>query len=57
MLPPGAIAGYPLQDIRVRVTDGKHHPVDSKEIAFRTAGKYAFIDAIEKARPSCWSRS
>ncbi len=48
----GAIAGYPLQDIKVAVTDGKHHPVDSKEVAFRTAGKFAFIDAIEKARPA-----
>ncbi|MBI5723284.1 MAG: elongation factor G [Planctomycetes bacterium] len=47
----GAIAGYPLQDIRVAITDGKHHPVDSKEVAFRTAGKYAFLDAVEKARP------
>ena len=34
----GAIAGYPIQDIRVAITDGKHHPVDSKEVAFRTAG-------------------
>ena len=33
------------------VYDGKHHPVDSKEVAFRTAGKFAFIDAIEKAKP------
>jgi len=48
----GAIAGYPLQDIRCAVYDGKHHPVDSKEVAFRTAGKYAFIDAIQKARPA-----
>jgi elongation factor G len=47
----GAIAGYPLQDIKVAVTDGKHHPVDSKEVAFRTAGKHAFIDAIRKAKP------
>lgn len=47
----GAIAGYPMQDIRVSVYDGKHHPVDSKEVAFRTAGKYAFIDAIQKAKP------
>ena len=47
----GAVAGYPLQDVMVAITDGKHHPVDSKEIAFRTAGKYAFIDAIEKAKP------
>ena len=52
VLQAGAVAGYPMQDIRVSVYDGKHHPVDSKEIAFRTAGKYAFIDAVEKARPA-----
>jgi elongation factor G len=51
VLDGGAIAGYPLQDVRVIVYDGKHHPVDSKEVAFRTAGKYAFKDAIQKARP------
>ncbi|MCC7147319.1 MAG: elongation factor G [Phycisphaeraceae bacterium] len=47
----GAIAGYPLQDVRVSVYDGKYHPVDSKEVAFVTAGKRAFIDAIQKAKP------
>jgi elongation factor G len=47
----GALAGYPMQDIRVSITDGKHHPVDSKEVAFRTAGKWAFMDGIEKAKP------
>lgn len=51
VLSTGAIAGYPLQDIRCSITDGKHHPVDSKEIAFRTAGKYAFLDGIMKAKP------
>ncbi len=51
VLSQGAIAGYPFVDVRVTVYDGKHHPVDSKEVAFRTAGKYAFIDAIEKAKP------
>ena len=45
----GAIAGYPMQDIRVVVYDGKHHSVDSKEIAFATAGKKAFLDAISRA--------
>jgi len=47
----GAIAGFPMQDVRVTVYDGKHHPVDSKEVAFVSAGKKAFIDAIEKAKP------
>jgi elongation factor G len=47
----GGLHGYPMQDIRVVVTDGKHHSVDSKEIAFVTAGKKAFLDAVEKARP------
>jgi elongation factor G len=51
VLETGAIAGYPLRDIRVSVYDGKHHPVDSKEVAFVTAGKKAFIDAVQKARP------
>jgi len=47
----GVIAGYPLQDIRVSVYDGKYHTVDSKEVAFVSAGKKAVIDAIKKARP------
>ena len=47
----GAVAGYPIEDIRVTVHDGKHHPVDSKEVAFVTAGKKAFLDAVAKARP------
>ncbi len=51
VLAEGAVAGYPMSDVRVSVYDGKHHPVDSKEIAFRTAGKYAFIEAISKAKP------
>ena len=50
-LEEGVIAGYPLQDIRVTIYDGKHHSVDSKEVAFISAGKKAFIDAIKKARP------
>ena len=47
----GAVAGYPMQDVRVIVYDGKHHSVDSKEVAFVAAGKKAFLDAISKARP------
>jgi elongation factor G len=47
----GANYGYPMQDIKVTVYDGKHHAVDSKEIAFVQAGKKAFLDAISKASP------
>jgi len=47
----GAVAGYPMYNIKVTVYDGKHHAVDSKEIAFMTAGKKAFIDAVKKAKP------
>ncbi|GAB1596455.1 elongation factor G [Lysobacter claricitrinus] len=50
-LAAGALAGYPLQDVRVVVYDGKHHAVDSKEVAFVTAGKRAFVDAVLKAKP------
>lgn len=52
LLEEGALAGYPIQDVRVIVYDGKHHPVDSKEVAFKTAGKYAFRDAFLKAKPT-----
>ena len=51
VLVTGAVAGFPLQDVRVIVYDGKHHPVDSKEVAFVAAGKKAFLDAIAKAKP------
>lgn len=51
VLDDGAIAGYPMTGVRVEVYDGKHHDVDSKEIAFITAGKKAFIDAVQKAGP------
>lgn len=51
LLRQGAIAGYPLQDLKISITDGKHHPVDSKEVAFRIAGKLALRDAVSKAKP------
>ena len=47
----GVVAGYPIEDLRVIVYDGKSHDVDSKEIAFVTAGRKAVIDAILKASP------
>ncbi|HEX5489342.1 MAG TPA: elongation factor G [Rhodanobacteraceae bacterium] len=51
VLEHGAIAGYPMQDVRVVVYDGKYHPVDSKEVAFVSAGRKAFLDAVTKASP------
>ena len=51
VLEPGFLAGYPLQDLRVIVYDGKSHAVDSKEIAFVSAGRKAFLEALAKARP------
>jgi len=48
----GVVAGFPIQDVKVSVYDGKYHPVDSKEVAFRAAGKGAFIDALQKAKPA-----
>ena len=51
VLTEGALAGFPMQDIRVVVLDGKHHPVDSKEVAFVSAGRKAFLDAVQKASP------
>jgi elongation factor G len=47
----GATAGFPMQDIRVTVYDGKTHSVDGKEIAFVIAAKKAFQVAIREARP------
>jgi elongation factor G len=51
VLATGAVAGYPVVDVRVTVHDGKHHSVDSKEIAFVTAGRKAFLVALREARP------
>ena len=50
-LDAGVIAGYPVEDLRVIVYDGKSHAVDSKEIAFVSAGRKAVIDAFSKAAP------
>jgi elongation factor G len=50
-LEAGPVAGYPVTGVRAVVCDGKEHPVDSKEIAFQTAGREAFRQAMMKAQP------
>ncbi|MCK0506357.1 elongation factor G [Aromatoleum anaerobium] len=50
-LAEGALSGFPVQDVRVVLTDGKHHAVDSNEISFVTAGRHATLDALLAARP------
>ncbi len=47
----GVVAGYPVVDIKAVVYDGKEHPVDSKDIAFQTAGREAFKLAVQEAGP------
>ena len=50
-LADGVLAGFPVEDLRVTVLDGKTHPVDGKEVAFHTAGRKATIEAIRSAGP------
>ena len=47
----GVLAGYPIDDVRIVLYDGKHHEVDSSEMAFKIAGSMAFQDAAKKAKP------
>ena len=48
----GFLAGYPVVDFRVRLTDGQYHDVDSSEMAFKIAGSLAFQQGMELARPT-----
>ena len=47
----GILAGYPVEDIKVRLFDGSYHDVDSSEMAFKIAGSMAFKAAAQKAKP------
>src|SRR3984893_2884160 len=51
VLSEGALAGFPIQDVRVTVYDGKHHTVDSKEVAVVSAGRKAVLDGLQDATP------
>ncbi len=51
VLDSGPLSGHKMQDVRVTVYDGKHHSVDSKEVAFVAAGRKAFLQAVSKAKP------
>ena len=48
----GAVAGYPIKDVHVRLYDGAHHAVDSSEMAFKICGSMAFKEAMVKADPA-----
>jgi len=48
----GVLAGYPVVDVRVTLTDGSYHDVDSSEMAFKIAGSMGFKDAVRKAGPA-----
>lgn len=47
----GVLAGYPMIDVKVAVYEGSYHPVDSNEMAFKSAARIAFTKAIEQAEP------
>jgi len=50
-LETGVLAGYPMVDVKVRLTDGSYHEVDSSEMAFKIAGSMGFKEAVRRAKP------
>jgi elongation factor G len=53
----GVLAGYPVVDVEVKITDGKEHPVDSSELAFKLAARNAFREAMKNAARRSWNPS
>ena len=51
MMSRGPLVGCPVENVKVEVFDGKYHPVDSNEMAFKIASRAAFKDAMQKAKP------
>ncbi len=47
----GYLAGYPMIDIKIKLIDGKYHPVDSSDLAFQMAGSIAFKEGVSKCKP------
>jgi len=48
----GPLAGYPVVDVKIRCIDGKHHSVDSNEMAFKLAGSFGFKEAMTQGKPT-----
>jgi len=51
-LDTGVLAGYPIVDVQVRLTDGSYHDVDSSEMAFKIAASMGFKEALRRAKPA-----
>ena len=47
----GVLAGFPMIDVKVAVYEGSYHPVDSNEMAFKTAARIGFQKAVDQAEP------
>jgi elongation factor G len=51
ILDRGVLAGHPIDDVHVSLSDGSYHDVDSSDLAFKIAGRLAFLDAARRAKP------